>query len=44
MKTMLFDAESREEYDETKYSPIGQTTAELRAFSCLDVGGITKKE
>ena len=42
MKIVLPDAESREEYDETKYSPIGQTMAELRSFLCLDVGKITE--
>ena len=29
MKTQLLDAESREEHNETKYSPIGGTMAEL---------------
>ena len=43
MKTILSDAESREEHDETKYSPIGQTMAELWFFLCLDVGKITEK-
>ena len=43
MKIILPDAESREEYDETKYSPIGQTMAELRSFLCLDVGKIMEK-
>ena len=35
MKIILSDAESREEHDKTKYSPIGQTMAELRSFLCL---------
>ena len=35
--------ESREEHDEIKYSPIGQTMAELRSFLCLDVGKIMEK-
>ena len=43
MKIILSDAESREEQDETKYSPIGQTIVELRSFLCLDVGKITEK-
>ena len=43
MKIILPDAESREEHDETKYSPIGQTVAELRSFLCLNVGKITEK-
>ena len=43
MKIILPDAESREEHDETKYSPIGQTMVELRYFLCLDVGKITEK-
>ena len=43
MKIILSDAESREEHDKTKYSPIGQTMAELRSFLCLDVGKITEK-
>ena len=29
IKTILTDAESHKEHDETKYSPIGRTTAEL---------------
>ena len=37
MKIILSDAESREEHDKTKYSPIGQTMAELQSFLCLDV-------
>ena len=32
MKTILPKAESREEHDEIKYSPIGRTTAELWNF------------
>ena len=40
MKIILPDAESREEHDETKYSPIGQKMA---VFLCLDVGKITEK-
>ena len=44
MKTILSDAESREEHDETKYSPIGQTATELWTFLCLDVGKIMEKE
>ena len=43
MKIILPDAESREEHNETKYSPIGQTMAELWSFLCLDVGKITEK-
>ena len=43
MKIILPDAESREEHDETKYSPIEQTMAELWSFLCLDVGKIMKK-
>ena len=43
MKIILSDAESREEHNKTKYSPIGQTMAELRSFLCLDVGKITEK-
>ena len=43
MTIILSDAESREEHDETKYSPIRQTMAELRSFLCLDVGKITEK-
>ena len=42
MKIILSNGESCE--DETKYSPIGQTTAELRSFLCLDVGKIMEKE
>ena len=38
MKIILSDAESREEHDETKCSPIGQTVAELWSFLCLDAG------
>ena len=44
MKTILSDAESCEEHDETTYSPIGGTTAELWTFLCLDVVEITEKE
>ena len=40
MKIILPDAESHEEHDETKYSPIG---LELQSFLCLDVGKITEK-
>ena len=43
MKIILPDAKSHEEHDETKYSPIGQTMAELRSFLCLDVGKIKEK-
>ena len=43
MKIILPDAESCEEHDETKYSPIGQTMAELQFFLHLDVGKITEK-
>ena len=43
MKIILCIAKSCEEHDETKYSPIGQTMAELRSFLCLDVGKITEK-
>ena len=39
MKIILPDAESREEHDETNYSPIEKTMAELRSFLCLDVDG-----
>ena len=42
MKIILFDAESCEEHNETKYSPIGQTMTVT--FLCLDVGKITEKE
>ena len=41
MKIILSDAESREEHDETKYSPIGQTMAEFTVFLCL--GGKSQK-
>ena len=44
MKTILSDAKSHEEHDETKYSPIGRTTAELWMILCMDVGKITEKE
>ena len=44
METILSDAESREEYDETKYSPIGRTVVELWTLLCLDVGEIMEKE
>ena len=37
MNIILFDVESCEEHNEIKYSSIGQTTAELRSFLCLDV-------
>ena len=43
MKIILSDAKSREEHNETKYSPIGQTPAELRSFLYLDVGKIMEK-
>ena len=43
MKIVMSDAESREEHEKTKYSPIGQTMAELRSFFCLDVGKIMEK-
>ena len=43
MKIILPDAESRKEHDETKYSPIGQTMAELQSFLCLNVGKILEK-
>ena len=43
MKIILSDAESHEDHDETKYSPIGQTMAELQSFLCLDVGKIMEK-
>ena len=43
MKIILSDAESHEEHDETKYSPRGQTMAELWSILCLDVGKITEK-
>ena len=32
MKVLLSDAESHEEHNETKYSPIGQTMAECWTF------------
>ena len=44
MKTTLSDAKSREEHDETKYSPIAQMTAELWIILCMDIGKITEKE
>ena len=37
MKTILPDAESHEEHDATKYSPIRQMMAKLGAFLCLRV-------
>ena len=37
MKTLLSDAESLEEHEETKYSPIGLTMAELWTLLCPDV-------
>ena len=40
MKIILPDAESREEHNETKYSPIEQT---MVSFLCLDVGKIMEK-
>ena len=43
MKITLPDAESHEEHNETKWSPIGQRMAELRSFLCLDIGKITEK-
>ena len=43
MKIILSDAESREEHDKTKYSPIGQTMTELWSFLCLNVGKIMEK-
>ena len=43
MKIILSDAESREEHDETKYSFIGKTMAELRSFLCLDVDKIMER-
>ena len=44
MKVILSDAESREEHNETKYSPIGQMMVELRSFLRLDVGKRMKIE
>ena len=44
MKTILSDAESREEHDETKYSPIGGMTAEFMDPLSADVGKITEKK
>ena len=44
MKTILSDAESCEEHDETKYSLIGQMAGELWILLCLDVGKITEKD
>ena len=44
MKTILSDAESREEHGETKYSLTGPTMAELWTFLCLNVGEIMEKE
>ena len=43
MKIILPDAESCVEHNENKYSPVGQTMAELWSFLCLDVGKITEK-
>ena len=43
MQIILSDAESREEHDKTKYSPIGQMMVELRSFLCLDVRKIMEK-
>ena len=43
MKTILSDAESREEHDATKYSPIGQMISKLQSFLCLDVEKSLKK-
>ena len=39
IKTLSFDAESREEQDGGKYSFVGQTTAELQAVFKLHVAG-----
>ena len=44
MKTILSDAESREEHGETNYSTIGRMAVELWTFLCLDVGKIAEKE
>ena len=44
MKTILFDAKSREEHGETKYSPIKRLTVELWMILCMDVGEIMEKE
>ena len=44
MKTILSDAKSHEEHDETKYSPIRRMMAELWMILCMDVGEITEKE
>ena len=44
MKAILFDAESREEHDETKHSLIGQMKVELWNFLCLDVDEFMEKE
>ena len=43
MKIILTDAESHEEHNETKYSPIGQMMAELWSFLSLDLGKIAEK-
>ena len=43
MKIILSDAESCEEHNEAKYSPIGQMMVELWSFLCLDVGKITER-
>ena len=40
---LLSDAELCEEHEETKYSLIGRTMAELWTLLCLDVGKITEK-
>ena len=44
MKTMLSDAESREEHNETKCSPIGTNDSGVMDFVSLNVGEITGKE
>ena len=44
MKTILPDAELCYEHDETKYTPIGQMTAELWTLLYLDAGEIMEKE
>ena len=44
IKTILSDAESREEQDGSKYSFVGQTTAELKAILQVCVTKNTEKK
>ena len=44
IKTILSDAESREEQDGSKYSFVGQTTAELQAILLVYVTKNTEKK